>query len=156
MQKRQQQERGQAAVEFVLAFMFIIALTAVLFQALHFELDVFNRSMLARYELLKEARHDQEETDGHNISKTIEGETLADLIGFEVPFQDTDTSQRYGPKQIYTRHGTKYLDPLGDVLHEDWQFAALLLPDHYEPTSGYIGQAFEVLSQITGALNVDI
>lgn len=48
LSRRRRTEQGQAAVEFVLAMIFVIATAAVLFQALHFELDVFNRSMVAR------------------------------------------------------------------------------------------------------------
>jgi hypothetical protein len=150
--KPKQTERGQAAVEFVLAFLFVLAVVSVLFQALHFELDVFNKSLLARYELLKEARQNQDDTDGHLISKEVEGKRLGDLLGFNVPFQDTDLDAKYGPKQLWTRHGTKYWDPAGSVGHSQAVFFGLLAVDHYEDSAGYVGDLFGMLQPAIDAL----
>jgi hypothetical protein len=142
-----QSQRGQAALEFVLVFMFIIAVTALLFQALQFELDVFNKSFLARYKLLHEAHKDQDKTEGHEISQVIQGKNLSDITPYKVPFQDADLTMHYGPRTLYGRGGTKYWDPL--PLHDTAAFWAILNADHLEDTSGHISQVVGYVSSVT-------
>lgn len=137
-------QRGQAATELVFCLLFLAAFVAVLFQALHFELDVFNKTELLRYKALHRARQDQDTTDPETITdETVQGKNLSDLTTYTVPLQEIDTSQHWGPKRLVIRHGTKYWDPT--QFHEDWEFLALLTPDHYETTSGAIGKIFDVL-----------
>lgn len=145
-------QRGQAAVEFVFSLVLLLAFVAVMFQALHFELDVFNKSALLRYRTLHAAREDQETTDPTWISDiTVEGKSLRDLTFFTVPLQEIDLEQHYGPKRLVMRKGTKYWDPL-PALHSTGSFFLLLGPDHYEPTSGYVGDAFGVLSDAVDSI----
>ena len=140
--------RGQAAVEFVFALVILLAFVAVLFQALHFELDVFNKSGLLRYRALKAARQSQEKVEPYYITDvSIEGEEIGNLTFYTVPFQEDDLTQHYGPKRLVVRRGTQYWDPL-PLLHEEWQFSAPLLLDHYEPTSGKFGDLFGLLNKI--------
>lgn len=140
--------RGQAAVEFVFALVILLAFVAVLFQALHFELDVFNKVGLLRYRALKTARQSQDKVEPYYISDiTIEGKELGDLTFYTVPFQEDDLTQHYGPKRLVVRRGTQHWDPV-PFLHEEWHFAAPLALDHYEPTSGKFGDGFGLLNKI--------
>lgn len=140
-------ERGQAALEFVLAFMFLIAITALLFQALHFELDVFNKSLLARYKLMEAAHKNQDTTEGHVISQSIQGKNLGDVVPYKVPYQDADMNIHYGPRTVYIRQGTKYWDPL--PIHSEAAFGALLLTDHMEDVEVNIGDKVGMLTSVT-------
>lgn len=152
LSRRRRTEQGQAAVEFVLAMIFVIATAAVLFQALHFELDVFNRSMVARYELFREAHDSPDEREPETISEEIRGEDIGDLVPYTVPGQEIDESLHYGPRQFKMRRGSKYYDPV-DFAHEWYVFSAALLIDHYEESAGYYGEAFGFLSPIIDGLN---
>lgn len=143
-------QRGQAAFEFVFAMLWIIALASVLFQALHFELDVFNKMNTLRYEAFKEARENQNTTAYRTINKSAQGKPLSDLTGYQVPFQTVDQSQFYGPKKFYVGCGTKTNAILGGLM-TGFKVAAVggLLLDHYQPTSGNFGT---VLSGFNSAL----
>jgi hypothetical protein len=149
---RHPDQRGQAAMEFVLILLMMCAFAAVLFQGLLFERDVFNKSLQARYKILHDAREDQDETEMTDIDTTFQGKNLEDILGFEVPIQEVDGSLHYGPKTLHMKHGTKYWDPLGAIGHSEIAFFALLTVDHYEPTSGHVGDAFDFLHDIIGNL----
>lgn len=144
-------QRGQAAIEFVLSLIFLIGMCAVLFQALHFELDVFNRSAIARYELFKEAREDAAETDPEEISEEIRGKDIGELVPYRIMGQNLDESLHYGPKQFRMKKGTNRWDPISG-LHEFWQLAIPLALDHYEDSAGHIGDAFGAISPLLDAL----
>ncbi len=147
-------ESGQAAVEFVFALVFLIAMAAVLFQALQFELDVFNKTWTTRYDLFEAAREDEPDNRPRMISEPIEGKRLGDLTPFSVPFQATDLEARYGPKQVYVQCGTKYFFPGGDTAETIYDLAlvGLLVADHLEQSSGNVEQVFSAVSGLTGAL----
>ncbi len=146
-------ERGQAAVEFLFAFLFILGLAAGLYQALHFELDVFNKMGQLRYKVFKEARRDQDTTQMRWVEQQIEGKQLSDLTTYDVPFQDFDSTLHYGPKFYSMRAGTKYWFPGGDSAETalDVAIVAGLIADHWEPTSGVFGQVFDALSSALSA-----
>jgi len=142
MIKRRKAEGGQAAVEFVFSLLLLAAFTAVLFQALHFELDVFNKSAGLRYRSLMHARENQERTEPELLRDVrAQGKDIRNLTFFTVPLQDVDLSLHYGPKRLVIRHGTRYWDP--SPIHSQGAFEAALLFDHYEDSAGYIGGAFE-------------
>ena len=138
MRKRESKDkRGQAAVEFVFALIFIIAITAVLFQALNFELDVFNQSMVARYEFMEKFQEDQDETPCEEFNIEFSGRELGEHSPFEAPYQVVDDSLKYGPKKYYGERGTQYIDTFS-IAHEWFVWTIALLPDHYEDTAGYV------------------
>lgn len=146
--------RGQAAMEFVLALFWIVALAAVLFQALHFELDVFNKMGELRYKVFHTARQDQDTTSGRMISDSIQGKNLGDLVGYTIPAQEIDDSLHYGPKEFSVFCGSKKWFPGGDAAETalDVAITAGLIADHYEDTSGFAGTAFDFLSTAFGAV----
>ncbi|HVT45094.1 MAG TPA: hypothetical protein VMT00_11960 [Thermoanaerobaculia bacterium] len=145
----QHRESGQAAIEFVFVLTVVIALTAVVFQVLNFELDVFNKSALARYELFKKAKNKQHERDQEMISQEILGKKLKDVTWFKVLFQPTGSigEMRYGPRRFYMLRGTRRWDPLGDGFTV--AYVALLAADHTEYLAGKVTG---VLSKLTDVL----
>jgi hypothetical protein len=145
---REGAQRGQAAVEFVLCLFLLLAFVAATFQALHFELDVFNKSALLRYRALQRARDSQETTErGLVTDVTVQGKNLGELTFFNVPLQETDLSQHYGPKRLVIRRGTKYWDPV-PWAHSTLFFSGVLAIDHYEDWSGHVAQPFEFLDKL--------
>jgi hypothetical protein len=146
--RRQGAQRGQAAVEFVLCLFLLLAFVAVMFQALHFELDVFNQSALLRYRALQRARESQDTTEATLVTDVaVQGKNLGDLTFFSVPLQEADLNQHYGPKHLVIRHGTKYWDPLPE-LHSTFSFSIPLAADHVQETSGHVSQPFEFLDKL--------
>jgi hypothetical protein len=138
MRIRRKQEQGQAAIEFVFALLFIIIITAALFQALAFELDVFNQSMLARYELLRIARQNQDTTPCRSFNQPFQGKKIKEFAPWGVPYQTVNRNLYYGPKRLYGERGTKHFDRLeysGIGLHAWGYWFALLTVDHYEGTA---------------------
>lgn len=146
-------QSGQAAFEFVFAMLWIICLASVLFQAMHFELDVFNKMNTLRYNVFKVARENQNTTAYRTINQSIQGKPLSDLTGYRVPFQTTDQSLFYGPKKFYVGCGTKTNAFIGPATTA-FKVAAVigLTADHYEPTSGNFGTVISGLSSVTGAV----
>lgn len=152
---RRRAQRGQAAMEFIFAMLILMGIIAVLFQVLHFELDVFNKTMMTRYKLLETARENEDTTRPRMISEEIEGKQLGDLIPWEVPFQSSSVSHlKYGPKSVYWQCGTKYFFPGGDVAEVAYKVAVagLLTADHYEDTAGHVETVFSGLGSATGTL----
>jgi hypothetical protein len=149
---RSRGQRGQAAVEFVFCMILVIGLAAALFQALQFERDVFNKSLMARYQALKDIHDSPDDKDPETIRKTIEGKQLSELVPYTIPGQEIDGSLHYGPKKFSVRRGTKRWDP-AEALHSAWAFAGILTVDHYEDSAGYVGDMFGYLSQVTNLLN---
>jgi hypothetical protein len=144
-------QQGQAAVEFIFAIVMLVTIAAVLFQALHFELDVFNKTMVARYELLRKARVNEISKERGPISQQIVGKWIDDVVPYRVPFQPDNLNIRYGPKYIHTECGTKYTFPLPEGLY-DGGLIALLVLDLYESTAGNIGTVFGPIESVTSAL----
>lgn len=130
-------QRGQAAIEFVFALIFIIGITTVLFQVLNFELDVFNQSMLVRYEFMDKAHESQDTTPCKSFNIPFAGKKIGDLAPYEAPYQAVDENLRYGTKRYYGERGTKYVDNFSFA--HDWGVWWLAMNlDHYEGTAGNI------------------
>jgi hypothetical protein len=144
-------QRGQAAVEFSLIMLVVIGLAAVLFQALQFERDVFNRSLLARYLAFKDAHDDPDQIDPEDVQKEIRGKNIGDLVPYTPPGQDIDQTMHYGPKQFKIRRGTKAWDPGWTVF--EVTVGLLLAADHIEDTSGGLGAVTSVLKGITDSVD---
>lgn len=144
-------QRGQAAVEFVFVLLIILGLAAVLFQAMHFELDVFNKMGMLRYRVMKEARRDQHETNMTTISNiTVQGKNLDDLTEYAPPLQDVDGSMHYGPKKLVIKRGTKYWDPI--PFHSFWAWSGLLLLTHQENAADAISTALDALGDMLDSI----
>jgi hypothetical protein len=100
-----------------------------------------------RYKALHRARENQDTTDPETLTDvTVQGKNLSDLTFYTVPMQETDLSQHWGPKRLVIKHGSKYWDPA--PIHDEGAFFAILVPDHYEPTSGIVGDAFQFLAEV--------
>lgn len=146
-------QRGQAAVEWVLTLPILILLIAVLYQALMFERDVFNKMNLMRYEAFKRA-HEGQNVEGMAEYSILEvrtqGETLANLTGFVIPSQTVDTEHRYGPKTFYFPCGTKRFFPGGDTgetILDVFEIAAVIV-DHYETTAKFVAKGAEAIGKV--------
>lgn len=144
-------QRGQAAVEFVLCLIVVIGLASVLFQALHFELDVYNRSNLARYLALRDVHDDPSEKEPETISTEIRGEDIGTLVPYSIPGQDIDSTLHYGPRNFIVRRGTKAFDPIGPIVVG--ALALALAADHIEDTSGNMGTAAGVIDDFLDQLS---
>lgn len=146
-------ERGQGAVEFVFGMLVLLAIVSVLYQALHFELDVFNRLNEGRYNAFRTAHQDQDTTDDAYFGQSIEFTRLGQIqwtiprtiFGFsagtqrvriEVPFQTgVDSNLQYPTKTYRMRKGTKSFEPyLMRSPFYEIEMAAALLAHHYEDT----------------------
>lgn len=154
LRRRARGVRGQAAMEFVVSLIWIVFLAAVLFQALHFELDVFNKMGELRYKVFQTARQNQDTTSGRMISDTIQGKDLGDLVGFTIPAQNIDSSLHYGPKTFSVFCGSKKWFPGGDAAETalDVAIGLGLAADHMEDYSGFANTAFDALSSALGAV----
>ena len=148
LRKRQ---RGQAAFEFVFAMLWIIALASVLFQALHFELDVFNKMNTLRFKVFKDARENQPTTSYRTINQSIQGKPLSDLTGYRVPFQTVDQSLKYGPKRFYVNCGTKSVAGPFTTAFKALAVAGLIA-DHFEDQSGLFNSGISGLNSAVGAI----
>jgi len=148
MRRPLRRQDGQTAVEFVFVLLFLLVITSALFQALHFELDVFNQSMLARWEFFREAHKDQDTTPCRSFDVAFQGKRLGDLVSFDVPYQTVDQNIRYGPKKYKGERGSKYFDRLeigGVGAHGSGSWFLILVPDHYEGTANKIDDLFQGL-----------
>jgi hypothetical protein len=148
--KRPGHESGQAAVEFVLCMLVVIGLASVLFQALHFELDVYNRSNLARYIAIQKVHDDPSDREPESVETEIQGENIGTLVPYNIPGQDIDSTLHYGPRNFVVRRGTKAFDPIGPVITV--ALAAALAADHYEDSSGNMGSAASAISEFLNQL----
>ena len=119
-------QRGQVVVEFALVLFILVAAIAGFYQALHFELDVFNRINLLRYNVMRKAHNDQPGTTKAFPSESMTFRTVDQLLPFEVPLQIVDPTLAYGPKRFVYRQGTKYADPLS-YFHGSLTIGGLLL-----------------------------
>lgn len=134
---RGRRQRGQATVEFAFALIGLIALIAGLYQALHFELDVFNRLNLLRYRAVRLAHRDQLTVTRRYVPVVATFQPVAEVTPIRVPFQTADLSIRYGPKTFYVRQGAKWKDPLESPwTHDTGRIFVELLSAHQEYTKG--------------------
>lgn len=141
-------------MEFVLVLPLLVFFIAVLYQALMFELDVYNKMGELRYKVFHRAHEEQNEIVGSElIDEQIEGEPLSEIIGFEIPGQELEADFTYGPKHFYMRRGTKSALPDWVATALDIAIAAGLVADIYEGSSGHMGDAFESLDTVTSTFN---
>lgn len=145
---------GQAAMEFVIALVWIIALSALIFQALHFELDVFNKMGELRYRVFRTVRQNQDSTKGRMISESIEGKQLSEIVPFAVPGQYVDATLRYGPKNFYIHCGTRKWFPGGDGVETGLKgtIIAGLLTDHAKIVPEWMGTALDGVHSALGEI----
>jgi hypothetical protein len=138
--RRTAPERGQAAIEFVFALLFILIITAALFQVLFFELDVFNQSAVARYEFIKDAHDRPDTTPCRAYNRQFQGRTIGQFAPWAVPYQTVNRNLRYGPKRIHGERGSKYFDDLtyGGFGAHGYGWILILGIDHTQDFSGYI------------------
>lgn len=143
--------RGQAALEFLFALLFLIALISLLFQALHFELDVFNKSNETRYRFFEKAHKNQHTTELGDIQEELEGEKLKDLIPYTVLFQPSGEigNLQFGPRYLRGKRGTEYWS-LATLPGLEYAFIGVLVADHYEKTAGKVT---DILGQFTNILS---
>lgn len=151
IRKHRDSQRGQAAIEFVFCLIIVIGLASVLFQALHFELDVYNRSNIARYLALRDLHENPSGREPETISKAIRGEDIGTLVPYSIPGQDVDSTLHYGPRNFTVRRGTKGYDPIGPVVVG--ALAVALGLDHIEDSSGTMGAAAGAIGGFLDALS---
>ncbi len=152
--RRSQVQQGQAAVEFLFGLLFLIALVSLLFQALHFELDVFNKSNQTRYDFFHKAHQSQNTKSLEDIDESLEGKKLSELVPYTVLFQPTGEigNLKFGPRKLRGKRGTK-----------EWTVATLpgiegivvpvLAADHYEETAGEIASALGAVGSLDSLLS---
>lgn len=153
-------ERGQAAVEWVLTLPIVVVLIAVLYQALMFERDVFNKMNVARYEAFKQAHEGQNE-EGMKEYEILEiktqGSKIGELTSFTIPAQTVDPEKRYGPKTYYFPCGTKRFFPGGDTGETvlDVLETVAVVIDHFEwsaKASEAWGNGMGAIGDVAGAI----
>lgn len=105
-------QSGQATFEFVLALIFIIVSLSALYQALHFELDAFNKISLLRFRVMDEAHENQHNQEKSFPSEPMDFRPLYQLTPVLLMTQDVDPTLQYGPKSFRYRKGTKFAEPL--------------------------------------------
>lgn len=105
-------EAGQATIEFALMLIFVIVMLSALYQALHFELDAFNRISLLRYRVMAAAHANQPDEAKSFPTEIMEFRHLNDLSPVLLMTQTIDDPNlQYGPKKFRFRKGTHYTEP---------------------------------------------
>jgi hypothetical protein len=122
-------QAGQATFEFALMLLFVIVMLSALYQALHFELDAFNRISLLRYKVMQEAHDNQPSEAKTFVIETMEFQPIYKLTPVLLITQmGDDPSRQYGPKRLHFRKGTKYTEPLPiSLLPENGAVLGLLI-----------------------------
>jgi hypothetical protein len=106
-------QSGQATFEFGLTLIFVIVMLSALYQALHFELDAFNRVSLLRYNVMQQAHDNQPGEKKAFVVETMDFQPLYKLTPVLLMTQmGEDPTRQYGPKRLHFRKGTKYTEPL--------------------------------------------
>lgn len=153
--ERKDPEKGQAAVEFIFALLFLIALSMVLFQALHFELDVFNKMGILRGKSMERMRFNNQQFDNgfNDDSQTVSFKPLRDLTGYRVIFQTEDQDQKYPDKRLSYKRGTAPALP-GGLSTGIIAIAITCIAtfDHVESTSGNCTVPFEAINNALDAV----
>ena len=143
-------------MEWVLTLPIIVVMIAVLYQALMFERDVFNKMNIARYQAFKEA-HERQNVDGmaeYEIFQVeVQGEKVGDLTSFSIPAQTVDPERRYGPRTYHFPCGTKRYFPGGSIAETALDVAevAMVVADHYEDTAEYVDDVTDALGEVGNA-----
>jgi hypothetical protein len=121
-------QSGQATFEFVLAVIFIIVSLSALYQALHFELDAFNKISLLRFRVMDEAHENQHNQDKSFPSESMDFRPVHQLTPVLLMTQDIDPMLQYGPKSFRYRKGTKYAEPfpISSLPESEWGIFGLI------------------------------
>jgi hypothetical protein len=106
--RARRRQSGQVTIEFGLALLLLVVGLAALYQALHFELDAFNRLLILRQRAFHEAHLEQDKTPKTFFNVQQEFKTIGELPS--MPFIQTDPSLTWGPRRYYFRKGTRYYD----------------------------------------------
>lgn len=140
-------QRGQVVVEFFLALLVILAGICGLYQALHFEKDVFNRLTFLREKTFREAHENQDTTLRRSYVESIDFKPLSELTP-EIPFgfQNVDLGLRFPDKTYHMQAGSKYADPLYDYayIHDKWVIFGMLHLNHVELTKNVFFLPFKL------------
>ena len=156
----EQTQTGQATFEFVLAVLFIIITLSALYQALHFELDVFNKISLLRYRIMDEAHRKQAEDAKSFPSEPMDFRPLVQLTPVLLMTQDvTDPTLQYGPKSFRYRIGTKFAEPppIQFLPENHWLIAgAIQLAGDYNEDGGRFRNLFGPTSPVWVPLYPDL
>jgi hypothetical protein len=118
-------------VEFALAMLIVIAGISALYQALHFELDVFNRLLFLRQRAFVKAHEDQDSTPRTQFYASVDFKPLSEVTPVPVPFQSADPDLRFPTKQFVMQHGAKYADPLSLIQNQTTIGLVMLQTAHY-------------------------
>jgi hypothetical protein len=104
-------QAGQGTFEFALVILFVVIMLSALYQALHFELDVFNRISLLRFRIMQDAHDKQYDRVKSFPTESMDFRNISDLTPVLLMTQSSDSTLQYGPKSLRYRVGTKYTEP---------------------------------------------
>ncbi len=151
--RRSDSRKGQAAVEFVFALLFLIAISSVLYQVLHFELDVFNKMGILRFKSFQRMHfnNNQHNNAFNDDNQQVSFKPLSQLTNYRVIFQTVNQNQRYADKRLYYKRGTEAAVPGGLTT----AFLVLVggcitTADHIESSAG---NCVTLLEPVNAALN---
>ncbi|HYH09653.1 MAG TPA: hypothetical protein VEK11_21570 [Thermoanaerobaculia bacterium] len=120
-------EAGQATFEFALALLFLIVMLSVFYQALHFELDAFNRISLLRFKVMQQAHANQPGQAKRYATEVMDFRPVGELTPVLLMFQPIDPTLQYGPKTFHYRKGTKFTEPQPIALLPENEFGLGLM-----------------------------
>lgn len=148
---------GQAAVEFIFALLFVIALASVLYQVLHFELDVFNKMGILRFKSVQRMHYNNQQYDHEfdDDSQTVSFKPLSQLTSYRVIFQTADQNMKYPDKRLSYKRGSKFFFPGGSAAYAlliSGTAACIGLADHFEDTAGNCVTPYKVLASAFNAI----
>ena len=155
MKKKKDSQKGQAAVEFVFALIFLVAISSVLYQVLHFELDVFNKMGILRFKSFQRMHfNNQQFNNGFNDdNQMVSFKPLSQLTDYRVIFQTVNQNSRYADKRLFYKRGTAPALPGGlstGVIALAITCIATL--DHVESTAGNCVTPFEAINSALSAI----
>lgn len=148
-------QKGQAAVEFVFALVFVIALASVLYQALHFELDVFNKMGILRFQAFQRMHYNNQQYD-HSFeddSQMVSFKPLRDLTSYRVILQTVDQNMKYPDKRLSYKRGTQAAIP-GGLTTGVLAAAGFCIgtADHIEDSAGNCVTPFKAINSALNAI----
>ncbi|HUF18075.1 MAG TPA: hypothetical protein VMS12_08545 [Thermoanaerobaculia bacterium] len=153
--KHPESQHGQAAVEFIFALLFLIALASVMYQALHFELDVFNKMGILRFKSFQRMHmNNQQFNSGFaDDNQMVSFKPLSQLTNYRVIFQTVNTNQKYPDKTLYYKRGTQPALP-GGLTTGVLVAAGICIGtlDHVESTAGNCVKPFEAINAVLNAI----
>ncbi len=148
-------QKGQAAVEFIFALLFLIAFSMVLFQALHFELDVFNKMGILRAKSMERMHYNNQQFNNRfdDDSQTVSFKPLRDLTGYRVIFQTADQNMKYPDKRLSYKRGTAPALPGGlSTALIATAIGCIGFFDHAEDSAGNCTVPFEAINSALDAV----